>query len=92
MQETITIAQIMDCPKITVHASKCYKALIDSGAAISLLQYSTHKNIEDRLQDPHTAHYSQIEHSRWFPYNSPRHDSFTFEDSGIQIHSQFCNL
>ena len=28
---------------ITVHAGKCYKALSDSGATISLLQYSTAK-------------------------------------------------
>ena len=27
----ITIAHITDCPTITVHAGKCYKALIDSG-------------------------------------------------------------
>ena len=47
MQETTTVACIMDCPMITVHAGKCYKALIDSGATISLLQYSTYKNIED---------------------------------------------
>ena len=37
----------MDCPTITVHAGKCYKALIDSGATISLLRYSTYKKIED---------------------------------------------
>ena len=30
-----------------VHAGKCYKALIDSGAAISFLRYSTYKKIED---------------------------------------------
>ena len=52
MQETITIACIMDCPMITVHAGKCYKALIDSGAAISLLRYFTYKNIEDSLKTP----------------------------------------
>ena len=34
---------ITDCPTITVHAGKCYKALIDSCAAISLLRYSTYK-------------------------------------------------
>ena len=45
-----------------------------------------------QLQDPHTAHYGQIEHSRWFPYDSTGNDSFTLEDSGIQVHSQFCNL
>ena len=37
MQKTITMAHIMVCPTITVHAGKHYKALIDSGAAISLL-------------------------------------------------------
>ena len=33
----VTVALIMDCPTITVHAGKCYKALIDSAAAISLI-------------------------------------------------------
>ena len=37
----------MDCPTITVHAGKCYKAWIDSGATISLLRYSAYKNIGD---------------------------------------------
>ena len=52
MQETITVACIMDCPLITVHGGKCYKALIDSGTAISQLQYSTYKNIEDSFKTP----------------------------------------
>ena len=47
MEETITVACIMDCPTITVHAGKSYKALMDSGAAISLLRYSAYKNIGD---------------------------------------------
>ena len=38
MEETVTVAHIMDCLTITVHAGKHYKVLIDSGAAISLLQ------------------------------------------------------
>ena len=46
MWETITIACKIDCPTITVRAGKCYKALINSGATISLLQYSSYKNIE----------------------------------------------
>ena len=29
-KDTITVAHITDCPTITVHAGKCYKALIDS--------------------------------------------------------------
>ena len=42
----------MDCPTITVHAGKHYKALIDSGAARSLLRYSAYKNIEDSYKTP----------------------------------------
>ena len=42
----------MDCPTITVHAGKCYKALINLGAMISLLRYSTYKKIEDCCKTP----------------------------------------
>ena len=42
----------MDCPSITVHAGKCYKALMYSGAVISLLRYSTYKKIEDCYKTP----------------------------------------
>ena len=42
----------MDCPTITVHAGKCYKALIDLGATILLLRYSTYKKIEDCYKTP----------------------------------------
>ena len=52
MEETITVACIMDCPTITIHAGKCYKALIDSGANISLICYSTCKNIGDSYKTP----------------------------------------
>ena len=52
MEETITVACIMDCPTITVHAGKCYKALIDSGATISLLRYSAYKNTGDSYKTP----------------------------------------
>ena len=52
MEKTITLACIMDCPMKTSHSGKCYKALIDSGADISLLQYSTYKNIEDSYKTP----------------------------------------
>ena len=52
MEETITMVHIMDCPTIIVHAGKCYEALIDSGATISLLQHSTYKNIEDSYKTP----------------------------------------
>ena len=52
MEETITVACIMDCPTITVHAGKCYKTLIDSGATISFLRYSAYKNIGDSNKTP----------------------------------------
>ena len=45
--DTITIAHITDCPTVIVHTGKCYQALKDSGAAISLLRHSTYKRIED---------------------------------------------
>ena len=52
MEETITVAHIMDCCTISVYAGKCYKTLIDSGAAISLLRYSACKNIWDSYKTP----------------------------------------
>ena len=51
-QEQVTVALIMDCPTITIHTVKCYKALIDSGAAISLIRYSTHQLIDDSFKTP----------------------------------------
>ena len=42
----------MDCPMITVHARKHYKALIDSGAAISLIRYSTYQLVDDSFKTP----------------------------------------
>ena len=51
-KDIITVAHITDCQTITVHAGKSYKALIDSGAAISLLRYSTYKKIEDCYKTP----------------------------------------
>ena len=51
-KDTITVAYITDCPTITVHAGKCYKALIDLGATISLLRYLTYKKIEDCYKTP----------------------------------------
>ena len=42
----------MDCLTITVHAGKCYKALIDSGTAISLIRYSTYQHIDNSFKTP----------------------------------------
>ena len=46
------VTLIMDCPTITVHAGKCNKALIDSGAAISLMRYSTYQLTDDSFKTP----------------------------------------
>ena len=51
-EDIISIAHITDCPTVTVHAGKCYQALIDSGAAISLIRHSTYKQIEDCYKTP----------------------------------------
>ena len=51
-EETVTLAHIMDCPTITVHAGKCHKALINSGAAISLIRYSTYQHIDNSFKTP----------------------------------------
>ena len=48
----ITIAHITDFPTVTVHAGRHYQALIDSGAAISLIRHSTYKQIEDCYKTP----------------------------------------
>ena len=46
------MAHITDSPTIIVNTGKYYKALIDSGTAISLLRYSTYKKIEDCYKTP----------------------------------------
>ena len=51
-EDIITIGHITDCPTVTVHAGKHYQALIDSGAAISLIRHSTYKQIEDCYKTP----------------------------------------
>ena len=39
-------------PTITIHAGKCYKALTNSGTAISLIRYSTYQSIDDSFKTP----------------------------------------
>ena len=51
-EDIITVTHIMDCPTIMVHAGKHYKALIDLGAAISLIQYSTYQHIDNSFKTP----------------------------------------
>ena len=42
----------MDYPTITLHTRKCYKALLDLGAAIGLIQYSTYQHIDNSFKTP----------------------------------------
>ena len=46
----VRITLITYCPTIPVHAGKCYKALIDSGAAILLVRYSTYQRIDNSFK------------------------------------------
>ena len=48
----VTVALITDCPTIMVHTGKCYKDLIDSGAAISLMRYSIYQTTESSFKIP----------------------------------------
>ena len=50
--DQVTVAFIMDCPTIMVHAGKCYKALIDFRAAISHIRYSTYQTIDSSFKTP----------------------------------------
>ena len=50
--DQVTVALIMDCPTIIIHAGRSYKALIDSGAAMSLIRYSTYQLIDDSFKIP----------------------------------------
>ena len=51
-EEAITVAHIVDCPTIKVHAGKYNKAVIDPGAAISLIQYSTYQHVDNSFKTP----------------------------------------
>ena len=46
----MTIALIIDCPIITVHARKCYNTVIVLGTATSLVRYSTYQKIYHNLK------------------------------------------
>ena len=42
----------MDCSTIIVHTRKCYRAVIDSGAAILFIRYSTYQLTDDSFKTP----------------------------------------
>ena len=80
MEETIPVACMMDCPTITIHAGKQYKALINSGAAISPLRYSAYKNIEDSYKPPIQPITVKLNTADGSPMSGYRNDSPTFEN------------
>ena len=41
---------VSDCPTVTVHAGKRFKAQIDSGAALSLAHNSSYNMIDDQYK------------------------------------------
>ena len=46
------VAFITDCPTIIVHTRKHHKALIDSGAAVLFIRYSTYQLIDVSFKTP----------------------------------------
>ena len=94
IEETVTVACIMDCPTITVHARKCYKALIDSGAAISLIRYSTYQHIDNSFKtpiQPTTAKLNRADHLLMAALGlTALH--LRIADFKFQIHILFCPL
>ena len=80
-QEPVTVALIMDCPTITVHTTKCCKALIDLGAAISLIRYFTYQLIDDSFKTPIQPTTTTVKYNRWIANDSIRNDSTSPQDS-----------
>ena len=82
----------MDFPTITVHADRCCKALINSRAAISLLQYSTYQNIEDSFKTPIQPTTAKLYTVDGSPMTALGMRALHLWISRIQIHPQFCDL
>ena len=48
--QLFTIGLISDCPTLTFHPGKCFKVLIDSSVAISLMCRSVYTMLEDHYK------------------------------------------
>ena len=88
-QQPVTVALIMDCQTITIHAGKCYKALINSEAAVSLIRFSTYQLIDDSFKTPIQSTTTTLKNSRQISIDGFRNDNTSSQDSRFQIHSQF---
>ena len=51
-----TIGPVSDCSKVTVHAGKRFKALINSGAAISLMHTTVYNMVEHCYKNQYPAY------------------------------------
>ena len=82
----------MDCPMIMVHASKCYKALTDSGVNISLLQYSTYKNIGESCKTPIQPTMAKLNTANGSPMTALGMTAVHLRIAEFKFHPLFCNL
>ena len=63
----MTVALITDCPTIMIYAGKCYKTLIDSGSAISLIRYSIYQTIDSSFKSPIQTTTTKMNTKDWLP-------------------------
>ena len=82
----------MDCPTVTIHAGKWYQALIDSGAAISLIRHSTYKQVEDCYKTPIQPTAAKLNTADGLTHDYFKIYSITFMHCRFQVHAQFYNL
>ena len=80
----------MDCPIITVHTGKHYKALIDSEATISLLQHSTCQSIEDSFKTPLLPTTAKQNTANGSPMTGMIDLHLWLAE--FQVHPQYCDL
>ena len=88
----VTVAQIVDCPMITVHTGKHYKALIDSRAAISLLCYSTHQSIGDSFKTPLQPTTAKLNTADGSPMTASGMIALHLWIAEFKVYPQLCNL
>ena len=78
--QNVTKALIMDCPTITVHTGKYYKALTDLETA--LVRYSTYQNIDDNLKTAIQSTLINLNTANGSPMTA-------LEITTLQLHSRF---
>ena len=77
---------------ITVHAGKCYKALIDSGTAISLLHYSTYQSIKDSFKTPLQPTTTKLNTANGSSMTALGMTALHLWIMEFQVYPQFCHL